>query len=133
LLDTSNYPIDHPLFSNNLNAKLGCVKDEFQGKVCSEVIFLAPKCYSFQYADGSAPKQACKGVRKGILTHADYRERFETKTELVKIVRRMQSFDHHIFNLKQNKIALSFVDNKGAWTSNNTSLPYGHYRLVEFL
>ena len=129
LLDTSNYPPSHPLFSNDLNAKLGCVKDEFLGKVCKEVVFLAPKCYSFEMHDGSGPKQACKGVRKGSLSHADYRARFETKTELVKQVRRMQSFKHTIYNLKQFKIALSFYENKRAWVDANCSLPYGHYRL----
>jgi hypothetical protein len=130
LLDTSNYPPNHPLFSNDLNAKLGCIKDEFLGKMCTEVVFLAPKCYSFQLV-GDKPKQACKGVRKGVLTHEDYRERYETKTELVKTARRMQSFSHHIYNIRQDKIALSFFENKRAWVGDNTSLPYGHFLLSD--
>src|SRR5277367_4143691 len=82
LLDTSNYPKDHKLFNNSMNAKLGCVKDEFKGGICKEVVLLAPKCYSFSLLNDPVPKQACKGVSKGKLSHADYKERYETKTEL---------------------------------------------------
>src|SRR5258708_2262438 len=38
LLDTSNYPKDHPLYSDKLNSELGCIKDEFKGAVCEEVV-----------------------------------------------------------------------------------------------
>src|SRR5277367_2896852 len=56
-LDTSNYPKDHKLFNNSMNAKLGCVKDEFKGGICKEVVLLAPKCYSFSQLDDPVPKQ----------------------------------------------------------------------------
>ena len=46
LLDISNYPKIHVLFSDALYSQLGCIKDEFKGKVCREIIMLAPKCYS---------------------------------------------------------------------------------------
>ena len=36
LLDTSNYPRDHPLFSNALKARLGCVNDESGGDAFQE-------------------------------------------------------------------------------------------------
>src|SRR5277367_4213799 len=48
LLDTSNYPKTHAKYSNTLNAKLGCVKDEFKGAKCSEIVMLTPKCYSMR-------------------------------------------------------------------------------------
>jgi len=129
LLDTSNYPKSHRLYSNALNAKLGCVKDEFKGRICKEVVLLAPKCYSFQLLDDPVPKQACKGVPKGRLSHQDYMDRYRTKTELTRRVRRMQSFKHRIFNTNQIKIALSFFENKRGWVDDNISLPYGHYKL----
>ena len=112
-----------------MNAKLGCVKDEFKGGICKEVVLLAPKCYSFLMLNDPVPKQACKGVSKGKLSYQDYKDRFDSKTELVREVRRMQSFQHVIFNLKQKKIALSFFENKGAWVAANISYPYGHYCL----
>ena len=33
LLDTSNYPESHERYSDDLNARLGCVKDELKGKI----------------------------------------------------------------------------------------------------
>src|SRR5271163_3683655 len=129
LLETSNYPKSHELFNNSMNAQLGCVKDEFKCGICKEVVMLAPKCYSFLMLNDPVPKQACKGVSKGKLTHQDYKDRYDSKTELTREVRRMQSFKHVIFNLKLQKIALFFFENKRAWVSANESLPYGHYRL----
>ena len=130
-LDTSNYPKDHELYSNALNARFGCVKDEFVGEVCEEVILLAPKCYSFKLI-GNTIKITAKGVGKSVkkqLTHEDYKARYVTRTELRKTIKRMQSFDHRIFNIKQKKIPLSFFENKRAWTDLNNSLPYGHFKL----
>jgi hypothetical protein len=42
LLDTSNYEKDHPLYSDQYKAKLGCIKDEFCGKACKEFVLLRP-------------------------------------------------------------------------------------------
>src|SRR5277367_2007764 len=95
-----------------------------------ERLWLAPKCYSFSLLDDPVPKQACKGVSKGKLSHQDYKDRYESKTELARKVRRMQSFKHIIFNMKQLKIALSFFENKRAWVSDNESYPYGHYKVT---
>ena len=75
LLDTSNYPKDHDLYSDKLTAKLGCIKDEFKGEICEEVILLAPKCYSFKMIGGK-PNATAKGVGKATLTHDDYRNLF---------------------------------------------------------
>jgi len=73
LLDTSNYPKDHELYSNKLNSRLGCIKDEFKGVVCKEVVLLAPKCYSFELIGGKV-KATAKGVGRSVrerLTHQD--------------------------------------------------------------
>ena len=131
LLDTSNYPKNHPLYSNKLNARLGCIKDEFKGEICKEVILLAPKCYSFKLMNDET-KSTAKGVGRNVkktFNHEDYRERYFLKTELRRSIRRMQSFKHKIYNIKQDKVALSFFENKRAWTGDNESLPYGHYLL----
>ena len=132
LLDTSNYPKDHVLYSNALNSKLGCIKDEFKGEVCEEVVLLAPKCYSFKLLGGKV-KATAKGVGRSVketLTHQDYKDRYLHRTELSKVVKRMQSFNHYIYNMKQVKIALSFFENKRGWVDDNISFPYGHYKLI---
>jgi hypothetical protein len=131
LLDTSNYPKTHPLYSDRLNSRLGCIKDEMKGVEIKEVVMLAPKCYSFEQVDGQT-KHTAKGVGKAIkksLTHRDYKDRYRLRNELKKEVKRMQSFKHVIFNVTQNKIALSFFENKRAWVGKNFSLPYGHHMI----
>ena len=131
LLDTSNYPKTHNLYSNKLNARLGCIKDEFKGEICKEVILLAPKCYSFQMLNNET-KATAKGVGRTVkktFSHEDYRDRFFNQTELRKTIRRMQSNKHIIYNISQDKIALSFFENKRAWVDDNHSFPYGHYKL----
>ena len=67
LLDTSNYPKTHTHYSNDLNARLGCVKDEFKGRVCTEIVMLTPKCYSMSYLDDNKPKCAAKGVGRDVI------------------------------------------------------------------
>jgi hypothetical protein len=81
---------------------------------------------------GGDDKRKAKGVGRRVtktLTHQDYKERYETRTELIRKVRRMQSFNHTVFNITQAKVALSFIDNKRHWLSHNDSLPYGHYKI----
>ena len=82
LLDTSNYPKDHALYSNALNSKLGCIKDEFKGEVCEEVVLLAPKCYRFKLVGGKV-KATAKGVGRSVketLTYQDYMDRYLHRT-----------------------------------------------------
>src|SRR3977135_2809058 len=46
LLDTSNYDVTNPIFTNISKAKLGCIKDEFAGNPCKEFVLHRPKPYS---------------------------------------------------------------------------------------
>ena len=83
LLDTSNYSRTHDLFNDDRNSKLGCIKDEFKGGICTQVVMLAPKCYSFKMLDGSV-KSTAKGINRSLkktLSHNDYLERFQQQNE----------------------------------------------------
>lgn len=132
LLDTSNYPQNHPLFSNAHKARLGCIKDESGGEAFKEWIFLRPKCYSLLTATGDAKKRA-KGVRRNVvqrqITHADYRSAWEMEIELYAEQRRIASELHQLYTLQYRKRTLSYFEDKRAWTGHNTSLPYGNHFL----
>ena len=52
-LDTSNYPIDHPLYSEKNKKVINKFKDEVGGKVISEINFIRSKAYSFITIDKS--------------------------------------------------------------------------------
>ena len=132
LLDTSNYDQNHPLFTDNNKAKLGCIKDEVQGDFILEAVLLKPKAYSLRTLREKTCKKAAKGVQKCIregLSHEEYAAVYRHQDEVGKVMRRFQSTDHVVHTIKQEKWALSVVDNKRAWISKNESLPYGHFRL----
>ena len=132
LLDTSNYDQNHQLFTNNFKAKLGCIKDEVQGDVILEAVLLKPKAYSLRTLREKTCKKAAKGVQRCIreaLSHEEYAAVYRVQDEVGKLMRRFQSADHVVHTIQQQKWALSVVDNKRAWISQNESLPYGHYRL----
>ena len=133
LLDSSNFPQNHGLFSIANKAKLGCIKDEVPGEVLLEAVLLKPKCYSMVTVSGKEKKTA-KGVQycvRQAISHDKYREVFERQIEIVRTVRRFHSKDHIVSTIQQNKWALSCIDTKRAWTTANTSLPYGHFALED--
>ena len=134
LLDTSNYPLNHTLFSNNCKAKLGCIKDEVEGEKIVEAVLLKPKCYSMMTESGLNNKKTAKGVQycvRQALAHSTYLETYQRQLEIVRDTRRFQTKDHVVSTILQRKWALSAADNKRAWTAVNESLPYGHYQLTD--
>src|SRR5277367_4995652 len=131
LLDASNFPRNHPQFSDAYTAVLGCIKDELPGEVIREAVLLKPKSYSMQTVVGKVKKTA-KGIQycvREAISHAKYLEVYQRNLELVRNVRRFNSNNHIISTIQQNKWDLSCADTKRAWIGPNTSLPYGHYAL----
>ena len=132
LLDSSNYPKSHPLFSETNRAKLGCIKDEGKGNRFTEWILLRPKCYSMQYEGGTESKRA-KGVRqatvKQTIKHTHYRDAYFMQKVFSFDQSRINSRLHHMHTLKYNKKSLSFFDDKRCWTDLNVSYPFGFYAL----
>lgn len=134
LLDSSNFPKSHPLYSEECRAKLGCVKDESAGKRYIEWILLRPKAYSMKSFDGEESKRA-KGVRratvKQTINHLHYKKAFREQQSLSFKQRRIASKLHHMQTLTYNKRSLSFFDDKRCWVRLNKSLPFGHYQLPD--
>ncbi len=111
LLDSSNYPSDHPLFSINCKAKLGCIKDEAAGQRFKEWIMLRPKCYSMKKVSNKDIKRA-KGVRRAVVSkvikHKDYKRAYKQQVKLIHEQMRIASKLHKISTLTYNKISLNF-------------------------
>ena len=135
VLDSSNYPRDHVLYSERNKAKLGRVKDESGGRVFAEICMLRPKAYSFLYANsnGCAGIKRAKGVQRAVLkneiTHADYVRAWRENLVLSHTQRRIGSSMHQLYTFQYSKKTLSFFDDKRYWTNANESLPYGHYSI----
>ena len=132
LLDTSNYPESHPLFTNVNKARLGFIKDEVEGESIIEAVLLKPKAYSMKTSCQKTDKKTVKGIQKCVrkaIPHEEYVKVFKTQEEVSKSVRRFQSKQHIVHTIKQTKWALSVADNKRAWIEINYSLPFGHYKI----
>ena len=130
LLDTSNFPSTHPLYSTERKARLGCIKDEAAGQAYEKWVFLRPKCYSML---GPKPVRRAKGVRRATvrseLTHVDYVACFEEQRDRYHEQRRIGSTRHQLSNMQYVKKSLGFFEDKRYWVTLNSSVPYGHYSL----
>ena len=134
LLDSSNYPQGHRLYSVRHKAQLGCIKDEVEGEKLVEAVLLKPKCYSMQTASGKVSNTRAKGVQyyvKNRIPHDKFVQVYQLQEELVRGTRRFESTNHVVSTIQQQKWALSSMDTKRAWVDANTSLSYGHYRLED--
>ena len=128
-VDTSNYPTDHPLFSNVNKAKLGCFKDETGGRTLEEMILLRPKMYSMKYVDELPSIKRAKGISRHVvrdMTHKDYRDAYNEKKETQVNMTILRSRQHTINTVTFRKRALCAWEDKRCWLSENESLPHGH-------
>ena len=113
--DTSDYPKDHPLFSNENKKVLGKMKDECAGTPIAECVCLRPKMYSILKADEKNIKRA-KGVNKSVakkqIMHEQYKETLIGKKQLWHGMNMLGSEGHEIYGMHINKISLSLFDSK---------------------
>ena len=134
LYDTSNYPKDHPQYSEENKKVVGKMKDECAGRLIAEYVGLRPKMYSILKADDKEIKKA-KGVKRSVVSneirHKDYNEALFDKKTFRHSMDVLRSKGHHIFGQRLNKISLSPFDSK-RWISENgiDTLAYGHDVLV---
>ena len=61
--DFSNYPMNHPLYTDSNKMVTLLFKDEMGGKIIEEFIGLKPKMYSIKFDDGKQ-KMFAKGVTR---------------------------------------------------------------------
>lgn len=130
--DFSNYPPDHPLFSQDRKRIPGFFKDETGGKIISKFVALKAKMYSFVVEDGQTSQEikAAKGVHKSILSQDLKFENYKDCLFEQKIFEHeystIRSQSHQVFTKKQKKVSLSSFDDKRYLISTTESVPYGH-------
>ena len=113
LYDTSEYPKNHPLYSEENRKKLGKMKDETMGVPIAEAVCLRSKMYSILQADDVVIKKA-KGVKTSIIDkkhsfHNLQRKTFRQKTHNMNFLR---SEKHEIYGVTVSKTSLSPIDTK---------------------
>ena len=130
LYDTSDYPKDHPQYSEENKKVVGKMKDECAGRLIAEYVGLRPKMYSILEAGGRNIKKA-KGVKKSVVSHnirhEDYVKTLSEKKTSRHSMHVLRSKGHNIYGECLNKISLSPFDSK-RWISENgvNTLAYGH-------
>jgi hypothetical protein len=132
LYDTSNYPVEHPLFSEANKKKPGAMKDELGGKPAHTFIGLKSKLYALSF--DKQWKKVGKGVKKSVLqnvvTSEHYEQCLNDHTYFSFEQTAIRSFKHTIFNIVQNKLSLSTMDCKRYICDDGIrTLAYGHYKI----
>lgn len=130
IVDFSNYPPTHPLFSNDNKARLGCFKDEVAGRVIEEMILLRPKMYSMKLRDDDESIKRAKGIGRSIvknnLRHTHYQQAYHQTKESTVEMTILKSSSHTVQTHTFTKQGLSIWEDKRVWCSANVSLPHGH-------
>ena len=130
LFDTSDYPLDNPYEIPRLNKKITLkMKDECHGSIIREFFALRAKLYAFQTED-KLVQMIAKGIQYNILqrniTYKDYYDSLEHGTVKTCQQNIIQSRDHHLYTLTNEKVAIDPYDDKRVQINKYETLPYGH-------
>jgi hypothetical protein len=122
--DTSDYPKDHPLYSDKNKKVIGKFKDELNGIKILECIGLRSKMYSYRTETSVSKK--LKGIKKEI-SFEDYKNCLFNQKEYFHRQKVIRSHKHDIFTEEVKKKSLSWKDDKRYLLRNSTdTLAYGH-------
>ena len=134
-MDFSDYDKDHKCYDATNKEKLGCFKDECNGKIITNFIALKPKSYAFKLLDTEKEEKKNKGVPKHKvkkqLNYMSYLDTLETNSCPSISFNSIRSKNHQIYSRNQVKQSLSSFGNKRYWLDNINSLPYGHYKTLK--
>ena len=127
--DTSDYPVDHFLFSNKNKKVLGKMKDETAGLAVKEFVGLRSKMYSMTYSNKE--KKTAKGIPRSAMKkqcpHEAYRKCLFENTYTLARSQGIRVHGHQIYSEKQVKTALSPYDDKRYVLDNGyDTLAHGH-------
>lgn len=134
LFDTSNYPRDHPLFSEKHKKVVGKMKDETASHPILGFVGLRPKMYSFiVYDEKKTQVKKAKGISKSVvkkeLTYQNYVNCLMDSKLNRHSMNSIRSENHNLYLKNINKISLSPFDDKRWWLEPNgiEGYSYGHY------
>jgi hypothetical protein len=133
-LDTSDYPEDYSLHSKVNKKVIGKFKDELNGKIMSEIVFLRSKAYAYSLSD-LTEKKKLKGISqttvKKDITLNDYKNcLFNNEIQLNKMYR-LNSEKHNMYINEVNKVSLNpFDDKRYICEDGINTLPFGLYTFI---
>ena len=131
--DLSNYPKDHPLYDPTNKKVLGLFKNELPAQLITERVNLRAKLYGFRLANGGPDTLRCKGIKKAVIKKTlnvdEYVKVLESQKSLLREQTMLRSYNHRIYTIKQQKVALSSYDDKRFILPNGVDTrAHGHWR-----
>ena len=113
LHDTSDYPNDHPLYSDKNKKLLGNMRDECAGKPIAECVCVFKVKNVLNHESGRKNIKNAKGVKKNVvkkhIKHEEYKEAlFDTK-QLRYGMNILRNDGHEIYGMHMNKVSLSLL------------------------
>ncbi len=129
-LDTSDYPKDHFLHSQENKKVIGKFKDELNGEIMEEIICLRSKAYSYSVKGGKETKKL-KGISRSVvnrdITLNDYKVCLFEDTRQLNKMYRLNSTHHEMHISEVNKVSLNPFDDKRYINSDKKSTrPHGY-------
>ena len=127
--DTSDYPREHELYSEENKKQLGFFKDECSGTPIEKYVGLRPKMYCIKTLDKEIKK--AKGIKRYVVKKEMniqlYEESLFEKKTMKHQMNTLRSEGHNIYEERINKSSLSPMDSK-RWIDNDgiTTLAFGH-------
>ena len=132
LFDFSGYSSSSNYYNIENKKVIGKMKDELNGIPMREFVGLRAKLYAYTYDQTEVKK--CKRVSsvavKDSIIFADYKQSLMERKITSVGYHKIQSSLHQLETVYQNKVALSFYDDKRYLLDDINSLPYGHKDLV---
>ena len=129
--DTSNYPKDHFIYSDERKMVIGMFKDEEGGKIISEFVGLRAKNYAYECEEKEHKK--CKGIKKSVtekgISFQDYMDCLFGNVQLRRKMNIFRSHKHVVYSEEVNKVALCANDDKRVILPDGIhTLAHGHYK-----
>lgn len=135
--DTSSYPVNNRYNIPLANKKvIGLMKDENQGLIMTEFIGLRSKMYSLKVLMDESTEnykiiKKAKGIQKAAIKKIQFQDYYNTlfnHSNLSTNQNTIISENHELFTVNQEKLALSFKDDKRivSWFNTDT-FPWGFF------
>jgi hypothetical protein len=118
LMDTSNYPLDHPLYDASKANQLTYWKNETKNEIVVQFVGICAKTYSLQILSSGnkmITQSKCKGVNKTATKQTsfeDYKKCIDQITSHRATVYDIRSKDHVIRTVKSDRLCFSSFDDK---------------------
>ena len=128
-LDTAEYPKDHPLHSKKNEKVIGKFKDELNGKIMNEIVYLRSKAYSYTLSDFKEFKKL-KGMGKTTIEKDikfdDYKDCLFNNKIKMNTMHTLNSKKHNMYINEINKKSMSpFDDKRYICKDGITTKPFG--------